>query len=165
MGAYNVLSHFDKLYQRLGPLKRRRVVGGEDFQATPTILFLVSTLALIWMGLVLGYITLHEMAPGHRGNGALNQFYLGHLIFGCFLPVVFAFLVNSDIWWTRRILLLIVPAFIGFYADKILQQSWDAMIITSSFFSVIALGLALWIYLLLSPKVKSYYDYLRRNKE
>lgn len=162
MGAYNILFHFDKLNKRLGPLRRRFSRDKEPSEATPTLLFLSSTLAIIWMGIVLGFITLHEMGLGNRGSYELREFYMGHLIFGCFIPLVFSFLSNSDIWWSRRILIPLIIIFFTFYTLKLISLSWEPLYVSVFSIAWVSLGILFVLYLGFSSTANKYFSYLRR---
>lgn len=162
MGAYNILFHFHKLYERLGPSRRKFDTDREMTQAPPTALFLVSTLGLVWMGIVLGYITLHEMSPGHRGSALYFNFYIGHLAIGCLIPVVFAFLVNADLWWSRWLFLLFIPVFFGFYTYKAFVQEWPEVYTWLVGVGAFLAGVILESYLLFNNTVRNYFSYLKR---
>lgn len=164
MGAYNVLFHFHKFSKRLGPLVRRFAPDHQPTVSTPTPLFISSTLALIWMGLVLGFITLHEMTPGHKGNLELNAFYSKQLVFGCFVPLIYSFTINAEVWWSRWVVALCFILFAGFYIYLIIQQQWS-MVIKVSAVSFLVLSFSGFLYYFLFSKVVNrYYAHLRQSR-
>ena len=163
MGAYNVLFHFDKLNKRLGPLRRRFSPGYDATVSTPTPLFMSSTIALLWMGVVLAFITFHEMSPGNKGNSELAGYYGMHVVFGCFIPLIYSFMINSDFWWSRRITVPLISLFSGFYVYVALIQAWS---IETRLLVIIMLVL-FWVgmswYVLFSNSARSFYAGLRRT--
>lgn len=163
MGAYNVLFHFDKLAKRLGPLRHRFSSDHEATLATPTALFLSSTIAIIWLGVVLAFITFHEMTPGNKGGYLYNGYYARHLFFGCALPMTYAFVVNSEFWWARYITVPAITAFSGFYAAIAFQQSWISYYKWGAITFMIGFWMIFSLYMLFNKNVCGYYAYLRKN--
>ena len=163
MGAYNILFHFDKLYQRFNRNRSRTDVINELHQATPTPLLLIAVLALFWMGCVFGYLALHDMGYGHRGDLQLYEFYIAHIVFGCFIPVVFALLVNADIWWSRGPLIILSLAFFSFYIYKTLNQPWQSDVIAGVVLVQGLIAIGLEGYLVLNRDVSSYFSRLRSS--
>ena len=92
----------------------------------PVPLYLSATIALLWMAMVSGYLALHEMTPGHRGSYLFVGFYTSHLIFGCLIPIMYAFAVNVDSWWIRRVLVVLLTNFFVFYLYRIIASEWTA---------------------------------------
>lgn len=165
MGACNVLFHFDKLSKRLGPLCHRFSADYDASISTPTPLFISSTLALIWMGLVLGFITFHEMTLGNKGNSELTGYSLGHLIFGCFIPLVYAFMINSGFWWSRRVTAPLYALFTIFYMQIVSGQVWPVELRGVVIFLLIFFWFSMSGYMLFSNNAKAYYDSLANDEK
>lgn len=164
MGAYNILFHFNKLYEHFGPLRRRLPNPGEETLISPTPLFVSSACAVIWAGVVLVYLVLHEMGPGHRGSQVLFGFYIKHIVFGIALPLVYSALVNAELWWSRRVVIPVFSVFIGFYL--LMVCSAEFRLIVSVLLAIVLLGGGLgWLlYLAFNKSIAHYFSLLRKSQ-